>query len=89
MYSQLHVNYVFYKDEPRPGNLYKQIVVVEKEKYELRIFEGEVLEEEPRFDVDNPDAEVYLHDDLKSALADAEKECEHSVEAGWIQHPAA
>ena len=56
---------------------------------ELRIFEGEVLEEEPRFDVDNPDAEVYLHDDLKSALADAEKECEHSVEAGWIQHPAA
>jgi hypothetical protein len=89
MYSQVHVNYVFYQDEPRPGNLYKQIVVVEKDKYELRIFEGEVLEAEPRFDVDNPDAEVYLHDDLKSALADAEKERAQSLQGGWIQHPAA
>ena len=89
MYSQVHGNRVFYKTEPKPGNRYKQIVVVEKEKYELRIFEGEVLQKEPVFDVNNPDAEVYLHDELRTALADARKKSEQSIAEGWIPHPAA
>jgi hypothetical protein len=74
------------KPEPKAGNRYRQIVVVEKESFEVRIFEGAVLRVEPKFAADNPDAEVYLHPTLKDALADADKEAQESKEAGWIPH---
>jgi hypothetical protein len=49
MYSQVHANLVFYKHRPAAGHRYKNIAVIEKEQFELRIFEGEVLQTDPNF----------------------------------------
>lgn len=85
MYGQVHGNTVFYKDRPEAGHRYRQIVVVERNQFEVRIFEGDVIQEAP-FDVDNPDAEIYLHADLKSAVADAKKEAADTAANGWIRY---
>lgn len=86
MYSQLHANYVLYLTEPTPGNRYRQIAVVEKDKFELRIFEGVVTQIEPKFDVNSLDAEVHFYDDLNAAMAGAKTECQQSEAAGWVLH---
>lgn len=89
MYGQVHANIVFYRNAPgvgndvQAGNQFKQIAVVEREQYEVRIFEGEVRQPEPNFSVDNPDAMVALHDTLAAALRDAEAERAQSIQDGW------
>jgi hypothetical protein len=83
MYSEVHANYAFYKSRPAAGNRYRQIAVIEKEQFELRIFEGDVVQTDPKFIANSSDAELYFHPDLRSALNDAEKECKESVAAGW------
>ncbi len=86
MYTEVHANRVFYKSEPKPGHRYRQLVVVEKEKYELRILEGEVKDVAPVFDVNSLDAEITLHNDLRSALSDLEAQCAEAVKQGWIPY---
>jgi hypothetical protein len=49
MYSEVHANYVFYKAKPAAGNRYRQIAVVEKGQFELRVFEGDVVQTDPEF----------------------------------------
>ncbi len=81
MYSEIHFNRVLYKSDPKPRNRYRQIVVEEREQFEVRISKGDVAQTEPEFR--STDAEVYFHSTLKAALADAEKEFQASVAAGW------
>ena len=83
MYGEVHANRVLYRDNPIPGARFRQIVVVELEQFQVRILQGAVVQIAPRFTADNPDSELYLHSDLKSALEYAEKEFKASVEAGW------
>ncbi len=83
MYSQVHANRVLYRDDPQPGQEFRQIVVVELEQFQVRIFEGTVIQLDPKFLVENPNAEYFLDSTLKEALADAEKEFAQSVADGW------
>jgi hypothetical protein len=57
--------------------------VVEKEQFEVRIFEGNVVQHEPKFIAEGTDAEVYFHPNLKDAITDAEKEFTESFTDGW------
>jgi hypothetical protein len=41
---------------------------------------------DPKFIVDNPDAECYLHSKLNEALADVDKEFAQSVSDGWERY---
>ena len=86
MYGQVHANRVLYKDNPQPGHEYRQIVVVELEQFQVRVFEGSVIQTGPQFAVDNPDAEYYFHNILAEALADVEREVAESVGNGWTPH---
>jgi hypothetical protein len=86
MYGQVHENLVLYKARPKLGHLYRQIVVVELETIQVRIFEGEVIHEEPNFAVNSPYAELYIHPNLQSAVDDARTEFDRSVELGWTPH---
>ena len=88
MYGQVHANRVLYREGPQPGNEFRQIVVVELEQFQVRIFEGAVVQLDPQFLVNNPDAEYYLHNTLQEALADVESEFEQSVENGWLPYLA-
>jgi hypothetical protein len=82
MYSQLHANLVAYKAEAGKRR-YRQIAVVEKEQFEVRIFEGNVVQLTPKFIAEGTDAEIYFHPNLKDAIADAEKEYKESFADGW------
>jgi hypothetical protein len=88
MHDEIHANLVLYKPSPIPGNRYRQIIVVESERFEVRILEGEVLRADPHFAANSEDAEVHIHLDIKSALDDADKEFNASVMSGWIPYPA-
>lgn len=83
MYSEVHANRVLYKAGPAPGNRYRQIAVIEKNQFEVRIFEGGVVQVDPEFIANSSDAEIYFHPTLRDALADVEKEFADSVAAGW------
>jgi hypothetical protein len=87
MHGQIHANYVLYKSNPKPGEKYRQIVVVEMEQFQVRILGGEVLHPDPQFAASSEDAEVTFHPSLKSALDDAKKEFDNSQHAGWIKYP--
>jgi hypothetical protein len=84
MYREVHANRVLYKPgTARAGHRYRQIAVVEKEQFEVRIFEGDIVQTAPEFIAQSSDAEVHFHDTLKEALARAEGEFQSSVAEGW------
>ena len=86
MYGRVHANRVFYRYKPAPGNSYRQIVIVELETFQVRVFEGEVKQAAPQFDVNNPYAEVTIHPDLKSGIEDAKKQFDSSEKDGWVPY---
>ena len=67
MYSQVHANRVLYRDDPQPGQEFRQIVVVELEQFEVRIFEGTVIQLDPKFLVENPNAEILSGQHLEGS----------------------
>jgi hypothetical protein len=90
MYLQVHANFVLYKVDPEGGGAlptYRQITVVELEQFQVRILGGEVVQKDPNFIANSPDAEIRMHSTLKSALEDAEKEFKVIVDTGeWLPY---
>lgn len=83
MYSEVHMNRALYKLGPKPGNRFLNIVIVEKEQFEVCIFEGDVAQVDPQFIAKSSDAAVTFHLTLQSAREDPNKEFDESVAAGW------
>ncbi len=85
MYGEIHANLVLYKTAPgiSAGRRFRQIAVVEKNQFEVHLFEGDVVQLDPKFIAQASDAEVHFHPDLKSALKDANEEFQQSIENGW------
>jgi len=80
MLGEVHHNRVLYKRQPFGVKaLYRQIAVVEQEQFQVRIFEGRVIETNPKFIAERSEAEVRIHPTLKEALDDAESEFKQSV----------
>jgi hypothetical protein len=86
MYGEVHANRVLYRKTPQPGHRYRQIALLENEQFEVRIFTGDVVQTDPKFIARNSDAEIYFHPNLRSALADVEKEFQDSIAAGWTPY---
>jgi len=86
MRSEVHRHYVLYNGVPRVGTRYKDIAVVEQDQFEVRIFEGDVLQIQPEFTVKVSRSETHSHATLSLAIADAQKECETLEAAGWVQY---
>jgi hypothetical protein len=83
MYSEIHMNLSLYKNRAKPGNRYLNIVIVEKEQFEVRVFEGDVAQVDPKFIANSSDAAMTFHPSLESARKDANKEFDESVAKGW------
>jgi len=79
---QVHDKVVFYKDQSKPGHRFRQIEIVEKGQYEVRIFDGDVILTEPQSVADD-DAEVYFHDTLEQARVDLQRGIEKALHQGW------
>jgi len=76
----VHHNRVLYKRQAFGVKaLYRQIAVVEQEQFQVLIFEGRVIQTDPKFIAERSDAEVRIHPTLKGALDDAESEFKQSV----------
>jgi hypothetical protein len=91
MRGEVHLSLVLYKRQP-PGAMpvYRRIAVVEREQFQVRVFEGKVVQTNPKFIAENSDAEVHMHQTLRNAIDDAESEFKGSAESGeWEPyHPA-
>jgi hypothetical protein len=59
---------------------------VELTQFQVFIVEGDVIQPDPRFAANSDDAEVYAHPNLESAMADAKKEFDTSIQSGWIRY---
>ena len=86
MFSEVHLNLVAYKKQP-PGSkpVFRQIAVVERAQFEVRIFSGDVVQQDPKFIAETSDAEVYFHPTLQAAVKDAEAEFQQSISSGEWQ----
>jgi hypothetical protein len=85
-FSRFHV---LYSDTPKPGRKYRQIVAGPSDDrtfYEVRIFEGEVVQMDPDFNAIGAGAEYYSHATGEEADKDADAERDKSLEAGWLLH---
>jgi hypothetical protein len=82
--SEIHRHLVLYKDLPDSRlSLFRQIVVVEREQFELRIFESDILRLDREFTDDASGGEIHFHATLRLAVLNAESEYKQSVRKGW------
>ena len=80
MRGEVHLNRVLCKMPPFAVKaLYRQIAVVEQEQFQVRTFEGRVVQTNPKFIAQKSNAEVHIHPTLKEALDDAESEFKQSI----------
>jgi hypothetical protein len=84
MFGHNHVNRVLYRTQPQQGHRYRQLMVWEKEQFEVHMFEGDVIRNDSAFVGQSYDAQIYFHTTLEDALDDVEQEYEKSVSCGWV-----
>jgi hypothetical protein len=83
-FSRFHV---LCSGSPSSGQKYRQIVSRPSDDgtfFEVRIFEGEVVQMDPDFNAEGNGAEYYSHDSGAAADKDADEERDRSLAAGWI-----
>ena len=84
MYSEIHRHLVLCKKLPNSTqSRFRQIVVVEREQFEVRVLESDVVQLDLRFTDDVAGADVKFHTSLSSAVLNAEDEYKQSVRSGW------
>jgi hypothetical protein len=80
MLGEVHLNLVLYKIPAFAVKaLYRQIAVVEQEQFQVRIFEGRVVQTNPKLIAERSNAKVRIHPTLKEALDDAQSEFKQSI----------
>jgi len=80
MRFQVHDRIVFYKERSQPGHRFRHITIIEKDHFEVRIYDRELILSEPE---SVNDAEVYFHDTLEQARVDLQRGIEKALNAGW------
>jgi hypothetical protein len=82
MFGETHRHFVLFKARSGSENFrYKQIVVIEREQFEVRVFETDRIELNPSFADGGLHHETYS--DVASAVLGAEKQYKMSVRTGW------
>ena len=83
-FSRFHV---LYSDVPGSGQRYRQIVAMRSDDgtfYEVRIFEGKVVQMDPDFSAEGGGGGYYIHETIEAADNDADAERDRSLAAGWL-----
>src|SRR5690349_20946225 len=84
MYAEIHRHLVMYKKLSNSNKpLFRQIVVVERENYEVRVFESDVVQLDKNLILDGSSAEFQLYEDLVEAIENAENKYKQSVRQNW------
>jgi hypothetical protein len=81
---EIHRHLVLFKRLPDSTTCrFRQILVVERDKFEVRVFDGETFQKVPSVGDDVSGMEIQIHPSLESAVLDAEKQFKQSVRNGW------
>jgi len=84
MYLEIHRHFVLRKSmQDSPHAQFRQILVVERERLEVRIFESEFVQLDLKFTDDAAGAEIQFYDALPLAILNEENEYKTSVREGW------
>jgi hypothetical protein len=84
MYAEIHRHFVLFKNSSDSRHSrFRQIVVVERRQFEVRVFESDIIELDPKFTDDGSDTGVQFHSTLSPAVLNAESEYKQSVRNGW------
>ncbi len=84
MFSELHRHLVLFKRLPdSPTCRFRQILVVERDKFEVRVFESDVFQGTLAIGDDATGTQIQFHSSLDSAVLDAERQFKQSVRTGW------
>ena len=84
MYAEIHRHFVLFKNSLDSGHCrFRQIVVVERNQFEVRVFESDIIELDPKFTDDGSGTEVQFLSTLSPAVLIAESEYKQSVRNGW------
>lgn len=84
MVLEIHRHLVLFKRSPDLATFrFRQILVVEGDKFEVRVFDGEAFQKVPSIGDDVSGMEIQIHPSLESAVLDAEKQFKQSVRSGW------
>src|SRR5689334_5917957 len=84
MYAEIHRHLVLYKKIPNScQSLFRQIVVVEREHFEVRVLESDIPQLDTKFVLDSSSAEIQLYKDLSEAVRNAENNYKESVRQNW------
>lgn len=81
--------HVLYKQDPEQKGQYWQITAGPSDdgsRFEVRMFGGDVIQSDPEFETNNPDAECYTHLNKESANQDADNERDRRLATGWLLH---
>jgi hypothetical protein len=82
MFGEIHRHFVLTKTASGNGaHCFKQIFVVERQGFEVRILETDSIE--PQLAFPNSAAASATYPNLESAVLDAEKEYKSNVRIGW------
>ena len=69
MYAEIHRHLVLYKKIPNScQSLFRQIIVVEREHFEVRVFESDIPQLDTKFVLDRTSAEIQLGEQGMAAL---------------------
>jgi hypothetical protein len=83
-FSRFHV---LYSSAAIPSRRFRQIVSGASDDgtfYEVRIFEGEMVQMDPDFNAVGNGAEYYTHPTQEAADKDADEERDRSLATGWL-----
>ena len=84
MHSEIHRHLVLCKNLPgSPPFRFRQIVVVEREQFELRVFDSDTVRLDLEFTDGASGTDIQFHTTLPLAVLSAECEYKQSVRTGW------
>jgi len=87
MLDDIHYNRAFYAPNPQPGKAFRQIVILEGPvRYEILVFEGEVLRTEEEFKSRVGSIQVRTAATIGTARAIADSVSLDSTTSGWVIH---
>ena len=84
MYAEIHRHLVLYRNSPECAqSRFRQIVVVERDQFEVRVVESDTVQLDPKFTDDGSQSEIEFHAGLSQAVLKAEQLYKQSVKNGW------
>jgi hypothetical protein len=84
MFNEIHRHFVLFKRSPNCSEIvYRHITLVEREQFEVRVLDSQIMERNSALLAKAESAELQLFGHLELGILAAEKEYKLSIRSGW------